>query len=46
VRPRDLPGRIRRELAVELVAEVQVLDGKLKTLTRRLAEGSPPPAPD
>jgi transposase len=38
VRPRDLPGRTRRELAAELVAEVQVLDGKLKTLTRRLAE--------
>ena len=38
VRPRDLPGRTRRELAVELVGEVQALDGKLKALTRRLAE--------
>jgi transposase len=38
-RPRDLPGRTRRELVVELVAEVQALDGKLKALTRRLAEG-------
>ena len=38
VRPRDLPGRTRRELAVELVTEVQALDGKLKALTRRLAE--------
>jgi transposase len=37
-RPRDLPGRTRRELAVELVAEVEVLDGKLKPLNRRLAE--------
>jgi transposase len=37
VRPRDLPGRTRRELAVELVAEGQVLDGKLKPLNRRLA---------
>ena len=38
VRPRDLPGRIRRELTIELVDEVQALDGKLKALTRRLAE--------
>jgi hypothetical protein len=38
VRPRDLPGRIRRELAVELVAEVQALDDKLKQLTRRLRQ--------
>ena len=38
VRSRDLPGRTRRELAGELVAEVQVLDGKLRALKRRLAE--------
>jgi transposase len=35
---RDLPGRTRRELAVELVAEVQALDDKLKQLTRRLRQ--------
>ena len=38
VRPRDLPGRTRRELAVELLGEVEVLDGKLKELTRRLRQ--------
>ena len=38
VRPRNLAGRTRRELAVELISEVQVLDGKLKVLVRRLAE--------
>src|SRR4051794_37905322 len=38
VRPRDLPGRTRRELAVELAGDVQALDGKLKALTRRLTE--------
>ena len=38
VRPPNLTGRTRRELAVELISEVQVLDGKLKALTRRLAQ--------
>jgi transposase len=38
VRPRDLPGRTRRELAAELIGEVQALDGKLKVLTRRLRQ--------
>jgi len=38
VRPRDLAGRTRRALAGELIAELQVLDGKLKPLKRRLAE--------
>ncbi|HEY3480225.1 MAG TPA: IS110 family transposase [Streptomyces sp.] len=38
VRPRDLPGRTRRELAVELIGEVQALDGKLKALTGRLRQ--------
>ena len=35
VRPRDLPGRTRRELAVELIGEVQALDGKLSTASSR-----------
>jgi transposase len=37
VRPRDLAGKTRRELAAELIAELEVLDGKLKALNRRLA---------
>jgi len=43
VRPRDLPGQTRPEPAVELAAEVQALDGKLTTLTRRLPRRSPRP---
>jgi transposase len=38
VRPRDVAGRTRRALAAELLAELEVLDGKLKALKRRLAE--------
>jgi transposase len=38
VRPRHAPGRTRRALAVELIGEIEVLDGKLKALKRRLAE--------
>ena len=38
VRPRDLPGRTRQELAVELIGEVQALDGRLTALTRRLRQ--------
>jgi transposase len=38
VRPRDPAGRTRRELAAELIGELEVLDGKLKTLKRRLAQ--------
>jgi transposase len=38
VRPRDAAGWTRRALAAELLAELEVLDGKLKTLNRRLAE--------
>jgi transposase len=38
VRPRDLAGRTRRELAADLIAELQVIDVKLKALKRRLAE--------
>jgi transposase len=37
VRPRDAAGKTRRELAAELIGELEVLDGKLKALTRRLA---------
>jgi len=45
VRPRDLPGRTRRELAVELIGEVQALDGKLKALTGRLRQAVTQPVP-
>ena len=38
VRPRDPAGRTRRVLAVELVDEIEILDRKLRALTRRLAE--------
>jgi len=38
VRPRDPAGRTRRALAAELLAELEVLDGKLKALKRRLGE--------
>jgi transposase len=38
VRPRDGAGRTRRELAAELIGEVQALDGKLKALNRRLPQ--------
>ena len=38
VRPRDLPGKTRRELAAELVGELENLDGKLTALKRRLAD--------
>ena len=36
VRPRDLPGRTRRQLAVDLVVELEAVDRKLKELTKRL----------
>ncbi|RKS74130.1 transposase [Motilibacter peucedani] len=38
VRPRDPAGRVRKELAGELVGEVEDLDARLKTLTRRLRD--------
>jgi transposase len=38
VRPRDLPGRTRRQLAVDLVGELEAVDRKLKDLTQRLRE--------
>ena len=38
VRPRDIAGRIRRQLAAELLADIVVLDRKLKDSEQRLAE--------
>jgi transposase len=47
VQPRNLPGRTGRELAVELVAEVQALDGKFTALTPGAClRPSPPSDPD
>src|SRR6266498_2038572 len=37
-RPRDAAGRTRRALAAELIGEIEVLDGKLKQLNRRLRQ--------
>jgi len=45
VRPREVAGRTRRQIATELLAEIVVLDRKLKAATRRCARRSPPPAP-
>ena len=38
VRPRDVAGRTRRQLAADLIDDVVVLDRKLKDLDKRLAE--------
>jgi transposase len=38
VRPRDLPGRTRRQLAVDLIGELEAVDRKLMDLTKRLRE--------
>lgn len=38
IRPRDIVGRTRRRLAVELISEIETLDRKTKTLKKELAE--------
>lgn len=38
VRPRDVAGRIRRQLAAELLADIVALDRKLKDSEKRLTE--------
>ncbi|HTE70190.1 MAG TPA: transposase [Actinomycetes bacterium] len=38
MRPRDLPGRTRRQLAVDLIVELEGVDRKLKELTKRLRQ--------
>ena len=38
VRPRDAAARTRRALAAELIGEIEILDGKLKQLVRRLRQ--------
>lgn len=38
VRPRDIAGRTRRQLAAELITEIAVLDRKLKTSDKQLRE--------
>jgi len=36
IKPRDLPGKTRRRLAVELIAELQSIDRKIKALKKEL----------
>jgi transposase len=38
VRPRDLPGKARRQLAVDLIDDVVVLDRKIKAIETRIAD--------
>lgn len=38
VRPRDVAGRTRRQLAVDLIDDVAALDRKIKDIEKRLAE--------
>jgi transposase len=38
IRPRDMVGRTRRRLAVELIGEIETLDRKTKTIKKELAE--------
>jgi len=45
VRPRDPAGRTRRALAADLLAELEVLDGKLTALKGGGARRSPSPGP-
>jgi hypothetical protein len=41
VRPRDPPGRTRRQLAVDLIGELEATDRKLMELTKRLRRTVP-----
>jgi transposase len=36
IKPRDLPGKTRRRLAVELIGELETIDRKIKTLKKEL----------
>ena len=36
IKPRDLPGKTRRRLAVELIGEIEVLDRKIKAAKKEL----------
>jgi transposase len=36
IKPRDLPGKTRRRLAVELIGEIETLDRKIKTAKKEL----------
>jgi len=36
IKPRDLPGKTRRRLAVELIGELEAIDRKIKTLKKEL----------
>ena len=46
IRPRDLVGKTRRRLAVELIVELEVIDKKIKAIEKELAAlvtGAAPP---
>jgi hypothetical protein len=45
VRPRDVAGRTRRQLAAELIAELAGIDKKIKPPTRSCGSWSRPPGP-
>jgi transposase len=36
IKPRDLPGKTRRRLAVELIGELEAIDRKIKTIKKEL----------
>ena len=38
IKPRDLPGKTRRRLVVELIVEVEAIDKKMKTLKKELTD--------
>jgi hypothetical protein len=38
IKPRDLPGKTRRRLAVELIAELQSIDRKITALKKELTQ--------
>ena len=38
IRPRDLPGKTRRRLAVELTGELEAIDKKIKAIKKELTE--------
>jgi transposase len=38
IRPRDLPGKTRRRLAVELIGELETIDKKMKILKKELTD--------
>jgi len=44
IRPRDIVGKTRRRLAVELIGELESIDKKIKAAAKDLSRSSSPPA--